>query len=126
VITGGTEGADEFRIVSTLMELSQQRQVVLANNLANANTPGYVRHDLDFQGVLSTLLDPNSSSRQATNRPEIVEDTQQSARRDGNNIVVPTELNRMMQNGLLYSLLTKAMATKLRILRTAIDGGPTA
>ena len=32
------------------------RQTLLTNNIANANTPGYQREDLNFQGALRAAL----------------------------------------------------------------------
>ena len=112
-------------LMAKLMELSHERQGVLANNMANANTPGYIRMDVDFRQELAKRLADNDPASVSAFRAEPVEDETRPPGKDGNNVVLPTEMNAMMQNSLLDGLLTKAFATKLNILRTAIDGGVT-
>ena len=107
----GVSPPDSFSLISRLMELANQRQAVIANNMANANTPGYVRMDLDFEEELARVMNHDPSRNPESVRPELVEDLSQPPRRDGNNVVVPLELNRMMQNGLLYSLRAYMDAT---------------
>ena len=45
------------------MRGSMLRQSLLTNNLANADTPGYQREDVNFQGTLEAAL--QSASRRA-------------------------------------------------------------
>ena len=39
---------DSFGKVTLMMDLIAQRQKALGSNLANVDTPGYIRQDLDF------------------------------------------------------------------------------
>jgi flagellar basal-body rod protein FlgB len=110
-------------LLAKLMTISQERQGVLANNMANANTPGYTRMDVEFQQELSRLLERGEDTSVGSMRVTTVEDPDRPAGNDGNNILLPLEMNAMMENGLMYNLLTKAYATRIGILRTAIDGG---
>jgi len=110
-------------LVSKLMEVAQERQGVLANNLANANTPEYIRLELDFKTELARIVRQQELSTLPDFRPETIEDYSQSPQPDGNNIVVPTEINAMMENSIMYNLLARAFSTRMGILRAAIDGG---
>lgn len=110
-------------LVSKLMEVAQERQGVLANNLANANTPEYIRLELDFKTELARIVHQQELSTLPDFRPETIEDYSQSPQPDGNNIVVPTEINAMMENSIMYNLLARAFSTRMGILRAAIDGG---
>lgn len=40
------------------LDLRWKRQEVLAHNLANAETPGFVPRDLEFEGVLQSVVEP--------------------------------------------------------------------
>jgi flagellar basal-body rod protein FlgB len=102
------------------MELTLDRQRLLAANLANANTPGFIRRDLDFQAEFARALEAADSSRIAAVNGEVVEDRTTQPRLDGNNVVISQELNEMMQNGVAYNLLAKAFNTRINILRTAM------
>lgn len=113
---------DETSVINNkLMELAQERQKVIANNLANAETPNYVRMDLDFQKKLKQLLADGDMQQFQDYNGELVEDSKNPKRLDGNNVVIPQEMNDMMQNGVYFNLLSKAFSTRMNILKSAIS-----
>jgi flagellar basal-body rod protein FlgB len=95
------------------------RQKVLAHNLANLNTPGYVRQDVDFRQTLAAALGAEHGTAPA---PRVYADTRGQARPDGNNVTLQQGLGCMNENGLLYDFATKALASKQQQLLTAIRG----
>ena len=107
---------------SKMMEVSMEVQKVIANNLANAETPGYTRLKLDFQNSLSKAVKSGSISEVENLDPELVEDTTNAPGLDGNNISVTLEMNEMMQNSVFYNLLNRAFKTRMGILKSAIRG----
>ena len=107
-------------LLSKMMELSTSRQKVIANNLANANTPGYTRRELDFQDELSKLIKSGDFESVKQLDGKVVLDKAHTARNDGNNVQVSSEMNEMSQNGILFSLMQKALKTKMNILKSAI------
>jgi flagellar basal-body rod protein FlgB len=107
-------------LLSKLMEVSQQRQSVISNNLANANTPGYIRKELDFKDQLTQIMKSKNYAEISSLKPHLVEDKTFGSRIDGNNVIIPNEMNQMMQNGVLYNLLAKAFTSRLNILKSAI------
>ncbi|OGV34201.1 MAG: flagellar basal-body rod protein FlgB [Lentisphaerae bacterium GWF2_45_14] len=107
---------------SKLMEIAQEQQKVTANNMANAETPGYIRRELDFQGRLKQLMSEGNTEAIGDLKPELVLDNSGTVRDDGNNVTISQEMNDMMQNGIYFNLLAKAFATRINILRTAISG----
>ena len=109
-------------LTSKLMELSFERQNVIANNLANANTPGYVRQDISFESQLADLIQNNKLDTIDNFKGELVDDTTNPARLDGNNVQASDEMNQMMQNGVLHNLLTRVYNTKMKIMEQAISG----
>jgi flagellar basal-body rod protein FlgB len=115
---------ESAQITNKMLELSMGRQKVIANNLANANTPGYVRHEFDFEKELADLVKSGDIRDLRGLQGKVVKDLEAGpARLDGNNISVSDELNQMMQNNVLYGLLSRAYSTKMGILRAAIGGG---
>ncbi len=114
-------GEDQtITLLSKMMELSTSRQKVIANNLANANTPGYTRQELDFESQLRKLVNDGDIGGLQNLQGEIVKDESNVARNDGNNVRVSQEMNEMSQNGILFSLMQKALKTKMNILKSAI------
>jgi flagellar basal-body rod protein FlgB len=95
------------------------RQTAIASNLANANTPGYRRVDVDFHSALSRAMSDGDS--------ESVESVQfsteadpQSLRADGNGVDVDVEAANMAKNGLEYEALVSVAKARLGILKSAM------
>ena len=49
---------DSMGKVSLMMDLISQRQRALGSNIANVDTPGYIRQDINFGQYLSTMNSP--------------------------------------------------------------------
>jgi len=111
---------ETFVINNKLIELAAENQKVIANNIANAETPGYTRMKLDFQKRLREAVNSGDATQISNLRAAIEEDQTNPAGSDGNNIVLPIELNDMMQNSVFNNLLTSAFRTRLSILKNAI------
>lgn len=103
---------------------SAQRQQLLANNLANADTPGFKRSDLNFHAALAGALANGASGSQLdalSFQPQT--DTTSSMQADGNNVDVDTEMSNLSQNALDYESLVTVANARLKMLATAITGG---
>ena len=107
-------------LLSKMMELSTSRQKVIAHNLANANTPGFVRRELDFEGELKRILNEGDIKELQNLEGNVIQDKSGTFRNDGNNISVTTEMNEMSQNGIMFSLMQKAFKSKMGIIKSAI------
>src|SRR5262249_48636803 len=83
-----------------LLDAAALRQEALAANVANAETPGYKRVDLDqsYATDFAACLRAGRSASSVT--PKLVEDTAASSQRaDGNTVEVDKELLAMGKNG---------------------------
>ena len=49
---------DHMGRVGLMLDLITQRQVAIGSNLANMDTPGYVRRDIDFSEYLGSMNSP--------------------------------------------------------------------
>ena len=108
--------------IEKAMQGSLLRQQVLANNIANANTPGYQRSDVDFQSALAQAF---SSGSPTTSQLEQVSFSPQIASTgamqvDGNTVDINTENADLSENTLDYQALESVMGTRMSILKTAI------
>jgi len=99
------------------MRGSMLRQTLLTNNLANVDTPGYQRQDVDFQGALRAALDSGQSLDQVTFKP--VTD-QQTTRADGNGVDAEQESANVAENALLYQELAQVATAREQIIQSAI------
>jgi flagellar basal-body rod protein FlgB len=95
------------------------RQTAIANNLANADTPGYQRQDVDFHSALRSAV---TSGPQAVNavEPTVQTDPTAAVRYDGANIDVDKENAAMAENGLEQEALLSVSKARVDILKTAL------
>ncbi len=96
------------------------RHGLLTNNLANINTPGYKRRDVEFGIALEQEM--NSGLRGTTPDGE-VKVTQGSMRLDGNSAVLEQEMMGIAETELRYQALTELTSRYFRGLRDAIKEG---
>jgi flagellar basal-body rod protein FlgB len=100
---------------------SNARQAALAGNLANVDTPGYVRKDVDFHATLQAALaggdKPSKVDFAAT------EDASAAVRADGNSVDVDAENSALAQNALEYDALAKVAGSRIDILKNAMGVG---
>ncbi len=108
--------------LATVLEATSKRQSVLANNLANANTPFYKRLDLKFKDELAKAISSGDINEIQNFKPTIVEDTTTPARPDGNNVSLQKEMAEINENALLFNFAAKAIAKKFDGLKKAIKG----
>lgn len=106
-----------------LMDVSVLRQEIFASNLANLETPGYKRIQVngEFTKVFNEALKSNKLA--AVQMPSVVQDLLAPAqRKDGNNVVLQDELLAMSKNGSEYEALVDFVSGSMRTLKMAITG----
>jgi len=95
------------------------RQEVLSNNLANAETPGFQRSDVDFHTTLAQAMqsgDPTAIEN-ASFQPQ---KDNQVIRADGNGVDIDTESADLAKNGLEYDALISVARARIGILKSAM------
>lgn len=97
------------------------RQQVLANNIANAQTPGYTAQDVSFESQLSSILSGTTSTA-PTQAGTIVQSPDVNTSQDGNTVGMESEMSKMSETNLLYNALTQLTADRMGILKNAITG----
>ncbi|PWL77421.1 hypothetical protein DBY21_04920 [Candidatus Gastranaerophilales bacterium] len=104
--------------VGLMMDLITQRQVALGSNLANMDTPGYVRRDVDFSEYLGSMNSPLETklSEKLGASAVISQRTYEEIRPD-------KELMELQQNALLYTMATRRMSNIITEMKTVINVG---
>jgi flagellar basal-body rod protein FlgB len=96
------------------------RQTVLTNNIANADTPGYQRQEVNFESKLQSAIASGESPTQV----QFSAETQQgSAGPNGNGVDVDAESAQLAENGLDYQALTQVLGARNNIMRAAMGEG---
>ena len=115
-----TSGAFSYiNVLDKAADASWLREATITNNLANVDTPGFKRKDVDFEGVLKTEL---GRSKYVTldqkvkdlhmnhlNATAYTDSSNFSYRLDGNNVDVDTEQVELASEQLRYTALTDSI-----------------
>lgn len=114
-----------YQMAQVLMDKSLLKHQAIASNLANVETPGYKRIDLDksFETNLQAMLRSGDVKglQQFEHRLEV--DTETAAvRPDGNNVQVESEMLAMSRNSLEYEFLARYMSKSFGRIKSAISG----
>ena len=104
--------------IENYMTLLSERQKLVASNIANADTPGYKTRDIDFQSELSTAT--------ARFQPIATEVQGLTVKNDGNNVNLDRESRLLAENALRFNIASNLLHSQLKVVRMAIDGGPSA
>jgi flagellar basal-body rod protein FlgB len=96
------------------------RQRVTADNIANADTPGFIAKKVDFEDSLSSALADGSFSRGDVT-PTVTDSTAQVGA-NGNNVDLANETLTAMQATFSYQLLSRAVGDRYGLITTAIGG----
>lgn len=120
--------SDTMTLARKLLDASSLRQDAIASNLANLETPGYHRLDVDtdFASKLKASFESGtleSSVGASALNPTLTEDkTARAVRTDGNNVAMEQELLAMNRNSVEYSYLSDVVTHNIKQLKLAISG----
>lgn len=112
----------QFELLSKLLDAASVRHRVIAQNVANINTPGYRRLEVSFEDELARRLTSASGSAWADLKPRVREGGGGTERADGNNVDIDREIGELNKNTLLYNAYVQVLTSKLATLRSAVTG----
>lgn len=100
-----------------------ERQSLLTANLANLNTPGYKRKDLDFNIILDDSLHGPSTISQWANQHGERSASGTSLRQDGNNVDLEREVFAIAETEQRYQVLSEMAISYFSNLKSVIKEG---
>lgn len=114
-------------LVQRALDGLAQREQAIAGNIANVDTPGYHRRDVDFEATLRASLSGTGNGDLSAAPPSLLQ-TQASPvpgrshnqRNDGNDVDIDYEMSELAETQLRYSLLTQAASSRFNVLRDII------
>jgi flagellar basal-body rod protein FlgB len=123
-------------VLERSLDTAALRQKVIANNIANVDTPYFKRSEVLFEDVLKESIGATNFVGLRTNSkhipigkgvprnvmPEVVEDSRTLVNNNRNNVDIDLEMAQMSKNAMRYNVLVERMAKELKGLRTAIEG----
>ncbi|WP_342751021.1 flagellar basal body rod protein FlgB [Termitidicoccus mucosus] len=107
-----------------LLDMAVIRHEAIASNIANAETPGYRRVDVDpdFVRVLRTTQAKMAMPASELAASVVADQHARTVRPDGNSVEIENELLEMSRNTVEYDFLTDVVSSHIKHLRTAITG----
>ncbi len=121
---------DYIDVLNKAADASALRHKTISNNIANVDTPGYKRQDVNFGSVLTSEL----GKTKYTSLEEKIKDvslsnlnvstyrdsTNYSYRLDGNNVDIDTENVEMAANQIQYKGLVDSMTQEFNRIKQAM------
>ncbi len=100
-----------------IMDLIGAKQKAISSNIANINTPGYVRHDVNFGDYLDTLNKPMETglSKKMGPSPLVVEKQDK--------VSYEQELVEMQRNSILYSIAARRASKIIQEIKSVAQLG---
>lgn len=135
LISSGTTAALE-----QMAALTEARQKVLAENIANVDTPGYRRKRIDLSAFQKALAEALENHRRGGPIPQVVTRQVQRDRRgrmiiapsvepvenitfhDGSSSRIERDMSEMSKNLLLHQISVELLRREYRLLEMAIKG----
>ncbi len=118
------------------LDAGAQRQRVIANNIANINTPGYKKSIVNFENLLKNTLKNDVAGMLTTHprhfggvcplselKPETYFSNVTSMRTDGNNVDIDEEMVNLAANGIKYQATSRQISDRISLLSYVITGG---
>ncbi|NLJ91372.1 MAG: flagellar basal body rod protein FlgB [Clostridiales bacterium] len=119
-----------INVLNKAADASWLRNEIIANNLANINTPNFKRSDVDFESVLrkqlkgSQPLDRKVANVNIQNlKPVVYKDhANLSYRLDGNNVDIDIESANLAENQIKYNAIVDSISHEFNRIKTVLNG----
>ena len=111
------------QVLATALDGVSLRQQVIADNIANIDTPGFRATSVDFESQLKAAIDDGtfeSGTRVDAGATTTPTDTPVGA--NGNNVDLRKETMAAMQSQFQYQILTRAVTERFNLIKTAATG----
>lgn len=114
-------------VIGKSLDACGMRHRVIADNIANVETPGFTRSEVTFESSLKQVLEQatgDDAMRKIDGlEPNVEPDVLSPARPDGNNVSIDKEMTDLTKNTLRYEALIQLMNLKGAQVRSAINEG---
>lgn len=111
------------RVLSSALDGVSLRQRVIADNIANVDTPQFRATSVDFEGALrSAIADGDFKGGSGAAIEASTQATQTPVGANGNNVDLRKETVAAVQSQFQYQLLTRAANDHYQIIRDSVSG----
>ncbi|AQS59827.1 flagellar basal body rod protein FlgB [Desulforamulus ferrireducens] len=122
-----------FTILQKGLDATSLRQRVIANNVANINTPGFKKSYVSFEDQLKAVIKNEGGTLKGTHAkhigtasgpliPEVKQVKDTTMRYDGNNVDVDEEMVNLAATTIQYDVIAQGLIDQFNILGIVIGG----
>ncbi len=123
-----------FRSIELGLDQAQQKQSVLANNIANADTPGYKAKQVPFSQTLEHALKEPAIGAYKTHMEHVdfkgsesgstrLNELKDRYHHNGNGVDIDKEMASLAENQIQYNALIERLNGRFSSLQSVIRGG---
>lgn len=108
-----------MELLKSVLGAVHENLKAIQSNLANVDTPGYKRSELDFQRVFSELQSNGKLSQPTANY--VVTDLRTGWRLDGNNVDPDKEIVTLIETALWYQGISEMLSRHFSTAREVLQ-----
>jgi len=109
-------------LLGKLMDVGALRHRILAHNIANVNTPGFKKSEVQFERALQQAITKGHADDVQRASPRVVLSDAAALRKDGNNVDIDKEIGQLTKNTLLFNTYANILSRKFKMLKSAATG----
>jgi flagellar basal-body rod protein FlgB len=102
------------------LKATNLRQSVIANNIANMDTPGFRRQDVQFKEVLAKALETGKTDP-GDLEPKVVTPGDTEVNDQGNDVDMDMEVGEMLKTNAQYKMFVRMLAKEYQRMSEAIQ-----
>jgi flagellar basal-body rod protein FlgB len=123
-------GVDAMEVLRQAMKVAEQNHRIIANNIANADTPGYNAVQLDFQKTLNSaveaqrrasLRNPQAHGLDASFVNPQFKPLASLSKNDYNKVDMDAELARLSENSGNFTVFSSLLAKRFSLIKNTLS-----
>jgi len=103
------------------LKAEAMRQQATANNVANIQTPGYRRLDVQFEKLLAKAIESGGEVDAEEIEPLLYHPMNTAVNPNGNDVNLENEIGEMVKNSLRYKAFVRLMNKKIGQMEQAMN-----
>lgn len=120
--------SNTFTTLENALNYANTKQKVIAQNIANVDTPNYKAKEVSFKETLTNTLNANKTNEKhidfsTTSSSSAITTNQSTYNNSGNSVDIEKEMNDLATNQIYYNALIDRISGKFNSLENVIKGG---
>lgn len=111
------------KVLEKVLDYSALKHKVIGQNIANAETKGYKRRDVEFKDLLQSNIQNLQSSQSKNSQLNVKIDEESAVISEGNNVDINREMADMAQNSIMFKFASKKLSAYYESIQSVIKGG---